>query len=152
LLHDIGKIGIPTAVLDKPGKLDPAEFEQIRAHPVLGARILEPIEAFDDVIGIVRHHHERFNGTGYPDRLAGVNIPFLARVLSVADVYDALVSDRPYREGWAPAAAVAYISERGGVEFDPQVVAAFVDLVGGAAWASANPPAEAVSNFAGAPA
>lgn len=134
LLHDIGKIGIPTAVLDKPGKLDPAELEQIRAHPVLGARILEPIQAFDDVIGIVRHHHERFDGTGYPDRLAGTNIPFLARVLSVADVYDALVSDRPYRRGWTSDAAIAYITERARVEFDPEVVAGFIALVGGAEW------------------
>jgi putative nucleotidyltransferase with HDIG domain len=134
LLHDVGKIGVPTSILDKPGKLDDAEFAAVRAHPVIGARILEPIHAYADVIPIVRHHHERFDGTGYPDKLAGEGIPYLARVLSVADVYDALVSHRPYRDGWKHEAAVAYIDQRASIEFDPDVVAAFLALVAGPAW------------------
>lgn len=134
LLHDVGKIGVPSTILDKPGKLDDAELHAIRAHPVIGARILEPIHAYEDVIPIVRHHHERFNGTGYPDRLAGRAIPYLARVLSVADVYDALVSRRPYREGWPHEKAKAYIADRAGIEFDPDVVAGFLELVGSPEW------------------
>ena len=134
LLHDVGKIGVSPAILDKPGKLDEAEFAAIRAHPVIGVRILEPIQAYGDVISIVRHHHERFDGTGYPDRLAGERIPYLARVLSVADVYDALVSHRPYREGWQHEKAVAYIAERASIEFDPGVVAAFLALVASPVW------------------
>lgn len=134
LLHDVGKIGVPSSILDKPGKLDDAEFQTIRAHPVIGARILEPIHAYEDVIPIVRHHHERFDGTGYPDRLAGRAIPYLARVLSVADVYDALVSRRPYREGWPHEKAATYITDRAGIEFDPDLVAGFLELVGGPEW------------------
>ena len=131
LLHDVGKIGVSPAILDKPGKLTDAEFETIRAHPVIGARILEPVTAYEDVIPIVRHHHERFDGSGYPDRLAGRAIPYLARVLTVADVYDALVSDRPYRGGWAHQEAVDYIAKRVGMEFDPEIVAAFLQLEAG---------------------
>jgi putative nucleotidyltransferase with HDIG domain len=131
LLHDMGKIGIPRAVLDKPEALDAEEMALVRAHPVVGARILEPIQAYEDVIGIVRHHHERYDGTGYPDRLAGVRIPLLARVLAVADVYDALVSDRPYRAGWAPELAVSHIVGHSGSHFDPAVVKAFLELVEG---------------------
>ena len=134
LLHDVGKIGIPASVLDKPGQLDPEEFAIVRAHPVVGARILEPIHAYHDVIGIVRHHHERYDGEGYPDRLAGDQIPFLARVLAVADVFDALVSDRPYRSGWSPDLAIQHIGERAGSHFDPTVVRAFLDLVDAEQW------------------
>jgi putative nucleotidyltransferase with HDIG domain len=135
LLHDVGKIGIPSAVLDKPDKLDAREMALVRAHPVLGARILEPIEAYEDVIGIVRHHHERYDGEGYPDRLAGTGIPFLARVLAVADVYDALVSDRPYRAGWLPDLAIRHIQDHAGRHFDPDIVSAFLELVNGEEWA-----------------
>ena len=137
LLHDVGKIGIPPAVLDKPGALDPDEMAIVQAHPVVGARILQPIRAYEDVIGIVRHHHERYDGEGYPDRLAGTRIPFLARVLAVADVYDALVSDRPYRAGWVPDVAISHIAERAGSHFDPDVVRAFLDLVDGEQWPAA---------------
>jgi HD-GYP domain-containing protein (c-di-GMP phosphodiesterase class II) len=151
LLHDVGKIGIPPAVLDKPGALDPEELAIVQAHPVVGARILQPIGAYEDVIGIVRHHHERFDGDGYPDRLAGARIPFLARVLAVADVYDALVSDRPYRAGWVPDAAISHISERAGSHFDPDVVKAFLDLVDGEQWAAATgaDPLESSPQLAG---
>jgi putative nucleotidyltransferase with HDIG domain len=134
LLHDVGKIGIPAVILDKPGPLDAAELETVRAHPVLGARILEPIHAHEDVIGIVRHHHEQYGGGGYPDGLAGLHIPFLARVLAVADVYDALVSHRPYRAGWASEIAIEHIRSRAGSHFDPDVVSAFLELVEGKEW------------------
>ena len=136
LLHDVGKIGIPASVLDKPGALDPEEVAIIRAHPVVGVRILQPIHAYDDVIDIVRHHHERYDGEGYPDRLTGSRIPFLARVLAVADVYDALVSHRPYRAGWDPDLAIKHIGERAGSHFDPDVVTAFLALVEGEHWTS----------------
>ncbi len=151
LLHDVGKIGIPPAVLDKPGALDPEELAIVQAHPVVGARILQPIGAYEDVIGIVRHHHERFDGDGYPDRLAGARIPFLARVLAVADVYDALVSDRPYRAGWVPDVAISHIAGRAGSHFDPDVVKAFLDLVDGEQWAAATgaDPLESSPQLAG---
>jgi putative nucleotidyltransferase with HDIG domain len=151
LLHDVGKIGIPPAVLDKPGALDPDEMAIVQAHPVVGARILQPINAYEDVIGIVRHHHERYDGEGYPDRLAGARIPFLARVLAVADVYDALVSHRPYRAGWVPDVAISHIAERAGSHFDPNVVKAFLDLVEGEQWAAATgtDPVESRPQLAG---
>jgi putative nucleotidyltransferase with HDIG domain len=151
LLHDVGKIGIPPAVLDKPGELDDAEMALIRAHPVVGARILQPILAFEDVIGIVRHHHERFDGTGYPDRLAGARIPFLARVLAVADVYDALVSRRPYRAGWPREAAIEHIAKGAGSHFDPVVVEAFLELVESDEWAAVSDGValEPAAQFAG---
>jgi putative nucleotidyltransferase with HDIG domain len=135
LLHDVGKIGIPSAILDKPSALTPAELDLVREHPVVGARILEPIRAFKDVMGIVRHHHERYDGTGYPDRLAGDRIPLLARVAAVADVYDALVSDRPYRSGWSSERAVEHIARNSGRHFDPAVVRAFLALTEAPGWA-----------------
>lgn len=128
LLHDIGKIGIPPRLLDKPARLTPEEVLVVQSHPVVGARILAPISVFQDIIPIVRHHHERFDGTGYPDRLAGDAIPLLARVVAVADVYDALVSKRPYRPGWSSRAATAYIGRSSGTHHDPSIVAAFMKL------------------------
>jgi putative nucleotidyltransferase with HDIG domain len=137
LLHDVGKIGISPAILDKPGALTPEEMAIVREHPVVGARILEPIHAFADVIGIVRHHHERFNGQGYPDGLKGQDIPQLARVTAVADVYDALVSERPYRARWNVERAIQYIADMAGTHFDPAVVRAFLVLVDSAEWTEA---------------
>lgn len=96
-LHDIGKISTPDAVLDKPGRLTPDEFDVVKRHPAEGARIVEPLRSARDLIPLIRWHHERLDGTGYPDSLAGSAIPLPVRVLSVADVYDALASDRPYR-------------------------------------------------------
>jgi putative nucleotidyltransferase with HDIG domain len=130
LLHDVGKIGVPAAILDKPAALTLEETAIVQAHPVVGARILEPMAVFADVIDIVRHHHERFDGRGYPDRLVGEDIPLLARVTAVADVYDALVSRRPYREGWEPARAIGFIADGAGSLFDPFVVQAFLRMNG----------------------
>lgn len=128
LLHDIGKVSIPPVLLDKPAKLTEEEMEIIRSHPVTGARILAPISVFSDILSIVRHHHEKFDGTGYPNRLRGDNIPYLARIVAVADVYDALVSDRPYRAGWTAEAALEYIQKTAGSHHDPKVVDAFTRL------------------------
>jgi putative nucleotidyltransferase with HDIG domain len=137
LLHDVGKIGISPAILDKPCALTPEEMAVVQEHPTVGARILEPIAAFADVIGIVRHHHERFDGQGYPDGLRGEQIPLLARVTAVADVYDALVSDRPYRPRWDDERVLRHITDMAGIHFDPTVVRAFLALADSAEWAEA---------------
>ncbi len=129
LLHDIGKIAVPPAVLDKTGKLSDDEWAVMRRHPVVGCEILSPIPAFADALPIVRSHHERMDGTGYPDRLYGDEIPYLARVLAVADVFDALASDRPYRAGMTTAEACEIIQRGSGAHFDPRIVRAFLDAV-----------------------
>jgi putative two-component system response regulator len=125
-LHDIGKIGIQESVLNKPGKLTAGEWDLIQQHPVLAERILCPIEELSDVIKIVRHHHERFDGSGYPDGLKGGAIPLGARILSVADAYDALTSKRPYRDALSHENAVAVLEEAAGSQFDPVIVRAFL--------------------------
>lgn len=129
LLHDVGKIGVPAAVLDKPGALTDEEWEVMRAHTTLGGRILEPIGRYADVIPIVLYHHERWDGSGYPRGLAGEAIPLLARVLAVADVYDALTSERPYRAGMDVGTAMRIIERGRGTHFDARMVDAFVELV-----------------------
>ncbi len=134
LLHDVGKIGISPLILDKPAPLTPAERAIVQKHPTVGARILEPIDAFRDVIDIVRYHHERFNGHGYPNRLRGEDIPLLARVTAVADVYDALVSERPYRPRWEIERARCYIAGMAGIYFDPTVVRAFIAVLDSGDW------------------
>lgn len=129
LLHDVGKIGVPTQLLDKPGALTPQEVQVMRSHVSIGARILQPISAFAREIPLVLYHHERYDGKGYPEGLAGDRIPFHARILAVADVFDALKSDRPYRSGWEFDRVLSYIREGSGTWFDPQVVAAFLEIV-----------------------
>ncbi len=126
LLHDIGKLGVPVEILDKPGRLTPDEMEIMRQHPSIGARILAPISAYTDVAAAVRHHHEHYDGTGYPDALAGEQIPLIARIFAVADVFDALASPRPYREAWTHERAIQHIAEGAGSQFDPRVVEAFL--------------------------
>ena len=127
-LHDIGKIGTPDQVLNKPGALTEAEWEGIRLHPVVGANILSPISALSNVCEPVRCHHERWDASGYPAKLGAGDIPHAARILAVADVIDALHSDRAYRAG-LPRATVREIVRAGrGRLFDPEVVAAFEDL------------------------
>jgi putative nucleotidyltransferase with HDIG domain len=126
LLHDIGKIGVRENVLNKPGKLDADEWESVQQHPVVAARILGPIEELSDVIEIVMHHHERFDGSGYPEGLRGSEIPLGARILTVADAYDALTSKRPYRDALPAGEAVSILEEAAGTQFDPVIVRAFV--------------------------
>ncbi len=126
LLHDIGKIGVPAAILDKPGKLTADEWVLMKSHVTIGARILEPIEAYRDVIPIVLRHHEHWDGRGYPDGLVGEEIDFYARVLTVGDVYDAMSSARPYRARMPSADVIAIITKDAGTQFDPEVVKAFL--------------------------
>jgi putative nucleotidyltransferase with HDIG domain len=128
LLHDIGKLGIPPSILDKPAKLTEEEFAVIRKHPSSGAEILRPIPTMGRVIPIVMQHHERFDGEGYPLGLSGNDISLHARIMAVADVVDALSSDRPYRPGWAREKVLAYVLENSGLQFDPGVAKAFLRI------------------------
>jgi putative nucleotidyltransferase with HDIG domain len=129
LLHDIGKIGIPPEILDKPGKLTDDEYQFMREHVRIGARILEPIDAYAGVIPIVLQHHEYFDGSGYPDGVGGEDISLGARIFTVSDHYDALISDRPYREGLARDTVIEFIKEGIGSKFDPKVVDAFLEVM-----------------------
>lgn len=129
LLHDIGKIGIPVMVLDKPERLTEEEVLLMREHPRKGARILEPIAAYREVVPIVLQHHEWFDGSGYPDGLAGEEISLGGRIFAVADVFDALSSDRPYRAGLGRAEVIERIKQGADRQFDPQVVEAFLKVM-----------------------
>jgi HD-GYP domain-containing protein (c-di-GMP phosphodiesterase class II) len=128
LFHDIGKIGIPSEILQKPGPLTPEEFEVVKGHPELGEKILAPIDRLVDVRPIVRACHERWDGQGYPDGTAGADIPVEARVVFVCDAFHAMVTDRPYRAKLPAAEAVQRLRESSGSQFDPAVVDAFVAL------------------------
>lgn len=128
LLHDIGKIGIPLAILDKPDRLDDEEYEQVKTHPAIGGKILEPIHVYKDIIPIIEQHHERYDGKGYPAGLAGDKIDPKAKVLAVADVYDALISQRPYRQGWVEEKVMNFMEEHSGTMFDPKVIDTFFSL------------------------
>lgn len=129
LFHDIGKIAVPEAILDKRDKLTDEEFALIKSHPSAGARILAPISAYEPVIPVVEQHHEWFNGEGYPQGLAGHEISQGGRILAVADVFDALISDRPYRAGWEQERVVSHIVGRAWSQFDPVVVEALLEVV-----------------------
>jgi putative nucleotidyltransferase with HDIG domain len=128
LLHDTGKLAIPDHILNKPGRLTPAEFEIMKRHAPIGAEILSTIDFPYPVVPIVRHHHENWDGTGYPDGLRGEAIPIGARILSVVDCFDALTSDRPYRPRMATPAALEILRERRGWMYDPRVVDTFIRL------------------------
>jgi HD-GYP domain-containing protein (c-di-GMP phosphodiesterase class II) len=127
-LHDIGKIGISDAILQKPAKLTEAEFETMKTHPVHGAAMLQDIPGLVPLIPIIRHHHERWDGTGYPDRLCGENISPLARVVAVADAFDAMTSARPYRPAFSFDQAFQEIADNAGTHFAPECVQAFLRL------------------------
>lgn len=129
LLHDIGKIGVPRQILDKPSTLDEEEVRAIRSHPLIGERILEPIAAFEEALPVISQHHERFDGSGYPRGVAEAAIDIKARILAVADVYDAMTTVRPYREARSHETAVTTIREGSGGQFDPAVVEAFLRVV-----------------------
>jgi HD-GYP domain-containing protein (c-di-GMP phosphodiesterase class II) len=132
LLHDVGKIAVPDSILNKPGKLEPAEYAAMKEHPLHGARILANIQSplVTAIIPGVRHHHERWDGTGYPDGLAGENIPLLGRVIGVADVVDALTSARSYRGAMSIDAAAELIRQGSGSHFDPRIADAALALYG----------------------
>jgi len=125
-LHDIGKIGIRDDILLKPGRLTDEEYEKIKEHPVIGADIISKLGLWDREMEIIRHHHERFDGKGYPDGLKGDEIPKLARIMSVADCYDAMASDRAYRKKMDKQDVLAVISKNSGTQFDPSAVDAFL--------------------------
>jgi len=129
LLHDIGKLGIPDRLLDKPGPLTREEYDHVKLHAIIGADILSAVAFPGPLAVIVRHHHEHWDGTGYPDGLRGEAIPIGARVLSVVDCYDALTSDRPYRRALSHGCAVAIIHDHSGTMYDPQIVDAFLRIV-----------------------
>ena len=128
-LHDIGKIGIDDQILNKPARLTEEEYEKIKAHPAIGADIVGQLGLWEKEKVIIRHHHEFYDGRGYPDGLAGEEIPFLARIMSVADAFDAMASDRAYRKKMDKSKVVAIITECSGTQFDPVVVQAFLKVV-----------------------
>jgi putative nucleotidyltransferase with HDIG domain len=129
LLHDIGKMGLRDDIINKPGPLSPEEWVQMKLHPVVGAQIVEKMEFLTGAIDIVRHHHESWDGKGYPDGLAGENIPLTARIVTVADSFDAMTTDRPYRKALSVAEALRRIEESAGIQFDPRLAKVFVAYV-----------------------
>jgi putative two-component system response regulator len=137
-LHDLGKIAVPDSVLLKPGRLTDEEFEVVKTHAVLGARVLARAdsEVLQTAERIARHHHERWDGTGYPTQLEGDAIPIEARLVSVADVFDVLLHERPYKESWTIEAAVEEIRRGAGTQFDPVAVEAF-EALGPGVWRAA---------------
>ena len=128
LLHDIGKLGVPDAVLYKPGPLDDAERTLVNAHPESGYALLRAVEPLMGIAHLVRHHHERWDGRGYPGGLAGEEIPRGARLLAVCDTFDAMTSDRPYRQGMARETALAVIGHAAGSQLDPDATTAFLRI------------------------
>lgn len=129
LLHDIGKIGIPEGILNKPGKLTSEEYEIIKTHPVKGCSILKPIKAFKNLLPAIRHHHERYDGRGYPDGITARNIPMAARILTVADSFDAMTSNRIYRESPGEEYALEQLASNSGTQFDPNLARVFSEII-----------------------
>ena len=126
-LHDVGKIGIPENVLKKPSALSNEEWEIMKQHPVIGAeKVLMPNESLRDLIPIVKYHHERWDGKGYPEQLSGTDIPFAARIVSIADAYHALISDRPYRKGMSVEKACEILKMGAGTQWDKDLIRQFV--------------------------
>src|SRR6476619_7894483 len=126
VLHDIGKLAVPPHILNKPGRLSPAEFERMKIHTIVGAQILSRVDFPYPVVPIIRHHHEQWDGRGYPDRLKGEQIPITARILSVVDCFDSVREDRPFRRGMTLDEATAFLLRGSGIHFDPFVVEQFL--------------------------
>jgi HD-GYP domain-containing protein (c-di-GMP phosphodiesterase class II) len=129
--HDIGKVAVPEQVLRKPGPLDANEWELMACHVEWGAELLRHLPACEPVARIVRHHHERYDGSGYPDGLAGNEIPLASRIIATCDAYGAMVSDRPYRRALSPAHALSELRDGAGAQFDPVAVSAVLSLTAG---------------------
>ena len=132
IIHDIGKIGLPDSILLKPAPLNPDEQLRMRTHPLIGENIVRPLRSGNGLLPIIRHHHERYDGGGYPDGLRGEQIPRLARIVSVCDAYDSLINDRPYRSRRSPEEAMAILSSGAGAQWDPKVVSLLASQIGSA--------------------
>jgi putative nucleotidyltransferase with HDIG domain len=139
LLHDIGKIGVPDGILKKTGPLDPDEWVEMRKHPSIGARIVQEIPALQDSLPVIAYHQERWDGSGYPMKLSGTDIPMLARIFAAVDVFDALTSNRPYRKSQTPEEALAYLESQCGVQFDENVVTRLARIVRSASTSEQEP-------------
>ena len=129
LFHDIGKIGIPDSILLKEAKLSDDEYSQIKNHPAIGAHILNNATIFQDILPIVMHHHERYDGNGYPGKLKGEAIPYLARITAVADTFDAMTSKRTYRDALPLQTVISEIERCSGSQFDPAIASVFLDIL-----------------------
>lgn len=129
MLHDIGKMGIPDAILQKTSSLTPEEYELMKQHPIYAVEMLKPVNFLKNALDIPLYHHEQWNGNGYPYGLKGEKIPLAARIFAVADVYDALISNRPYRKGWSKREAIEYLIKEKGKHFDPQIVDLFINVI-----------------------
>jgi putative nucleotidyltransferase with HDIG domain len=141
LLHDIGKIAVPKSIINKPGKLDPDEWAVIRTHTIEGQRLLDQVGGFMREVGlIVRSHHERWDGRGYPDGLSGADIPLESRIIACCDAWNAMRTDRAYRPAMSRKAAIHELREHSGSQFDPEIVEALLDVVGRPAPAAPNGP------------
>jgi len=128
-LHDIGKIQIEDDILKKPGRLTPGEYERIKEHTVIGWRLVQPMKLMGGAALVIRHHHERFDGTGYPDGLSGDEIPITARILCLVDVFDALTTERPYKKAYSLDYSLEIIRRESGRHFDPSIVKIFLELL-----------------------
>ena len=129
VLHDVGKIGVSESVLLKPGPLSAEEFNQVKSHAIVGEKICMPLHQDRLILEVIRHHHERYDGKGYPDGLAGEDIPIAARIMAVVDAYDALTSDRPYRSRLSQEQAVQILKQEAGKQFDPKIAVAFISML-----------------------
>lgn len=129
ILHDLGKLGISRAILHKPGPLTMGEFTEVKKHPEIGEKICEPLKTTHIKLPVIRHHHERIDGRGYPDKLAGTAIPMGARIMAVADAFDAMVSDRPYRRALSVDQAIAILKQGSGKQWDDELVKVFIDIL-----------------------
>ena len=132
LVHDIGMMGLPSGLLEKSGPLTPEELGRMQEHPVIGQRILASVEDCAEVARIVRHHHERIDGAGYPDGIAADEIPLISRIVSVAEAYNSMTSDRPYRDAMPSRVARIRLAQEDGTQFDAAMVAAFEAILAGA--------------------
>ena len=129
MFHDIGKIGVPDSILLKPGKLTDDEYSEIKNHPSIGVHILSNATIFKDILPIVKHHHERYDGFGYPGKLKGEDIPYFARIAALADTFDAMTSKRSYRDSLPLDIVKAEIEKNKGTQFDPNLADVFLDIL-----------------------